>query len=353
MTQALGDTWTGAVPAQAPDTTVSYWVEATDGANATRAPTASALSFRVYLPAPVDLRAPSGRVVGNEAELSWSPPDSVHPVLGYRVERAGVAIADTTDARMTVDLTGSFDIFSVRAIYAEGVGDPTDEVEVDAVVPLITEVDPVEAWPGDTIRLNLWGDYLLMVEGQVALSIGEGASVSAVTVVDVDHLLADVVWSDQATEGPREVTVTSPVGVVVLPAGFTVLPEGGRPALVAAEPSTVEQGDSGQMVLTTQGSIGSPATVDLGADVVVESVIVEEGQVLVEYAVAPNAGLGKRKIVVDDGTRLLEGLTLTVEDYRAPAIRTCSAVEPSGGWLAGVAATAAVLLRRMRRKRAE
>lgn len=348
MSRGRGEVWTGSIPAQGPDTTVSYWVEASDGPNATRAPASGAMSFRVYLPAPRDLRGPTGRVVGNEAELSWSPPDSEHGVLGYRVERAGVGIFDTTELSSSVELFGSFDLFAVRALYAEGPGDPTETIEVDAVVPLISTVDPGEAWPGDTIRLSLQGSYLLMVDGQVALSIGPDVSVESVEVIDVDRLVADVFVPSDAAAGTREVTVTSPSGVVRFVDGFSVLPAGGRPAMTAVEPSSVTQGAVGQLEIATQGTIDSPATVDLGADIIVESVTVSEGRVVVDYAVAPNAGLGARTIVLDDGTRILQGPSLTVKDFRAPAIGTCSAA-PAVTW--GWAVALAMCARRRVRQR--
>ena len=338
MVPLAGDTWTAGIPGQLPDTEVAYWVDVTDGANTSRAPTVGAMGFRVYLPAPTDLRGPSGRVVGSEAELSWSPPSSVHAVLGYRVERAGVALLDTPEQNVVVDLAGNFDIFAVRALYAQGQGDPTDTIEVDAVVPILTLVEPERAWPGDTVRVTIWGNYLLMVDGKVALSMGEGVNATAVDVIDVDHLLADVHVEAAAAEGPREVTVTSPAGVVSLADGFVVLPEGGRPALLSLSPNTVEQGDVGELVLQTQGEIGSPATVDLGPDVIVQTVTVTDGQVNVEYAVAPNAALGGRTVGLDDGTHILQGPELVVEDYRAPSIGTCAAV-PAVPAAAGLVAT--------------
>lgn len=349
MLREAGDSWAGSIPAQLPDTTVEYWVEVTDGQNSARAPTVGGLSFRVYLPAPRDLRAPSGRVVGNEAELSWSPPISTHEVLGYRVERAGVAISDTTELSTVVELTGSFDLFAIRALYAEGEGDPTETIEVDAVVPLITAVSPTEAWPGDLLRLSLQGNYLLMIDGQVALSLEPDVSVESVDVLDVDRLLANVRIAENAAAGPRDVTVTSPSGVVRFAEGFAVLAAGERPALVGVSPESVVQGEIGQLTIETQGSLAIPATVDLGADIIVESVSVGEGYVLVNFAVDPNAALGARTVVLDDGTRILEGPSLTVKDYRGPVIGTCSAAHAGSGSLVGLAIMAGIVRRRIRR----
>lgn len=341
MVQEASELWSGSIPAQSPDTTVGYWVEVTDGQNSTRSPIAGSLTFRVYLPAPRDIRGPAGRVVGNEAEISWSPPVSEHAVVGYRVERAGDAILDTTDLSSLVALTGSFDLFAVRALYAEGEGDPTETIEVDAVVPLITTVSPAEAWPGELLRFSLQGSYLLMVDGQVALSLEPDVSVESVDVIDVDRLVANVRIAESAAAGTRDVTVTSPSGVVRFVDGFSVLAAGERPALVAVNPDKVVQGDIGQLAIETQGTLDFPATVDLGAGIIVESVTVGEGKVLVEYAVDPNAALGERTVVLDDGTRILEGPTLTVTDYRGPVIGTCATlpVWPAGAasWPAGLA----------------
>jgi hypothetical protein len=321
-----GNMYAAEISAQPPDSTVAYWAEATDGTNGSRFPVAGALSYRVYLPAPGELRGPSGRVVASEATLTWSAPTTVHEVLDYQVERAGVIVAETTQLEATVELAGSFDVFSVRARYAAGLGDPTASLEIDAVVPQVTAIEPTEAWPGDTIRATVHGDYLLLVQGQVALSLGSDVEVSGVEVIDVDHFVANLSIQPEAGAGSRVVTVTSPSGVATLEDAFSVLPPGGKPGLRSAEPDAVEQGQVGELVIFTSGSIGSPASVSLGADIVVESVVVEPTQIVVTYAVAPNAGLGKRQISVDDGTRVLDGVSLEVEDYRPPSIGTCSAI---------------------------
>ena len=167
MTNDGPGSYEGTIPGQAPDTVVEYWVVATDGANEARAPVASALDFRVYLPAPTGLIGPGGRVVATSAILSWTAPVSIHPVLGYEVFVGDTTVAAAAGTSAEVALTGTDDTFTVRALYAAGLGDPSDPLTVDAVIPAIVSLAPAEAFAGDHLRVELAGDYMLLVEGGV------------------------------------------------------------------------------------------------------------------------------------------------------------------------------------------
>jgi hypothetical protein len=89
---------------------------------------------------------------------------------------------------------------------------------------------------------------------------------------------------------------------------------------------------------------GAPV-VDLGEGVVVESTSVDGQAVAVEVTVLADAPLGERSIVVDDGQRILEGLSFTVRDQAARADKNCGTV-PGGALGSILAALALVFLRR-------
>ena len=52
-------------------------VQASDGQNDASLPGDTPLSFRVFLPAPTDLVGPEGRIIAQEASLSWTEPARV------------------------------------------------------------------------------------------------------------------------------------------------------------------------------------------------------------------------------------------------------------------------------------
>lgn len=343
----VGDgTWTGEIPGQDPGVEVHYRILGTDGTNEAALPSSGTEAFRVYLPAPVALVGPEGRVVGTEATLTWSPPETTHEVLGYTVYRGAMPLGEADGLQVEVPLLGGYDIFSVRARYAAGEGDPSNEVGVDAVVPSLTALSPAEAWPGETLRLTATGESLLLVEGNVGASLGEGVTVASVDVLDVDGAVITVDVADDAAAGTRDFVLTTSTWSLREDGAFAVLDADGRPRLLSADPDVVRQGDRGSLQLRYVGDLAETPQVDLGDGLVVESVAVEDGVVTVEYAVAPDARLGERALHLDDGVRRLDGATLAVEDFNPAPARTCGS--PLAPGMLGLGVATSLALRRRR-----
>ena len=346
MAPAGGDRWAGAIPAQAPDTVVTYWVEGMDGLNASREPIEASASFRVYLPAPTALTGPVGRVVALEASLSWTPPSGRNEVLSYEVLRGDTVVAASALPEASVPLVGSGDTFAVRAVYQEGPGDPSDTVTVDAAVPIVFGLDPSEGWPGDRLRVSLGGAYLLLSEEDIGVSLGEGVTVSAVDVRDVDTAWVDLALADEAAAGERALTLQTAGLTLTLPDAFRVLDAADRPRLLTLDPDRVRQGETGEILLAHAGELAGDPTVDLGEGVVVGGVERRDGAVLVRYTVTGAAPLGDRAVTLDDGVRRLTGVSLEVADALAPSTRGCGTPTRPGLVLVGLALGALVVRRR-------
>ncbi len=340
------DTWRGAIPAQLPDTDVRYWIEATDGLNSSREPVDDDLAFRVYLPAPTGLTGPSERVVDTQTTLSWTAPESRNAVRGYEVVRAGLVVAQATDTDALVPLTGGSDTFSVRAVYDAGAGDLSEPWSVDAAVPAVAGLDPAEGWPGDTLRVALTGEYLLMVAGDVAADLGSGIAVTGVDVRDVDSAWLDLALDPAAKAGSRTLTLQTGGVSLTLPDAFEVLDGADRPRLVEIEPDSVRQGDAGELVISHVGALETTPTVDLGEGIVVNAVEVDAGAVLVRYTVTGDAPLGERAVTVDDGVRVLGGVLLEVKDAVAPAAGGCGTPVSPGYAVVGLGMAALAVRRR-------
>ena len=346
MTGGADGSWEGTVPAAPVDTVVAYHVVATDGANAVRYPAASELDFRVYLPAPTALVGPEGRVVATEAALSWTPPVSVHVVEGYDVLQGDAIVAETTLPQALVPLGGVDDTFSVRARYDVGVGDASERVTLFAVVPSLLSVDPTTAYAGESLWVDVVGRDGLFVSDEVDLDFGAGSHVETVVVQNVDRLRVEVRFDDGAVPGARDVTLTSAVGTLTLPAGFAVVDAAARPRVTGLSPARVTQGDSGTLTIMLSAPPATTPGVSLGDGVVVERVVLDGRTLLVAYAVAIRAPLGEHEVLVDDGVRLLVGPPLEVRDWTPAPIASCAA----GGVMPGVVlvACAAAMTRRRR-----
>ncbi len=346
MTNTGGGIWTGRLPGQAPDTRVDYYVTASDGANETRWPTAGGASFRVYLPAPLDLTGPEGRVVAFTADLAWSPPVSVHAVEGYEVWSGGALVWSGTATAAKVPLGDGETEFAVRAVYAEGGGDFSEPWAVQAVLPALVGLTPGTGWPGEGLRLEVIGDHALFVQNDVAVELGEGITVESVGVRDVDRFVVQVHLDEAAEPGPRDLLVHLPAGDLELPDAFVVQSEESRPRLVDVEPQSVEQGDSGTLRVRFVGSLAKTPTVSLGEGLVAAVTGVEGDEVLVSWSASASAPLGAHAVRLDDGARIFEGASLEVKDWRPPVLDTCN----TGGLTPRLGALAAVLVLLRRRR---
>ncbi|MFN7144001.1 MAG: hypothetical protein ACK4YP_09510 [Myxococcota bacterium] len=331
-----GDTWRGVLPAQPPDTEVTYRVEGTDGLNAAREPFDDDLSFRVYLPAPTDLVGPAGRVVDTEATLSWAAPEGRNEVLGYEVVRGGLVVARSDATEAVVPLAGGGDAFAVRAVYAAGAGDLSDHYYVDSVVPTVSALAPAEGWPGDTLRVALTGSYLLLVDGEVSANLGAGVAVTGIEVRDVDRAWLSLAVSDDAGAGPRALVLQNGDDVLTVPDAFTVLDGEDRPRLLRATPDVVRQGDEGELVLDLVGDLEGDPVVDLGDGIVTGAVRYAGDSLVVPYTVTGTAPLGERAVTLDDGVRVFRGVTLEVKNTLPTTQRGCGTpVTPTGVLVVG------------------
>lgn len=343
------------IPAQPPGATVRAVVTASDGANTARR---DAAPFRVYLAAPRDLACPD-RVIADQADLSWSPPAGAYAPLGYAVYRDALPLTTTADTTVVVPLAGDH-TFTVRARYLAAAGprageilegDPADPCAVHALVPAVTALDPAEGWPGDQLRVDLQGEWLLMAQGAVAADLGEGIEVTAVDVRDVDRARLHLSIAADAAPGPRSLALSLPSGEVAADL-FAVLDPADRPRLTGVTPARLTQGERAWLEISLVGPLSGDSSgdsssdpssalpaVDLGEGVIAEEIQVvpadgpdgASGYLLRVLAVASaTAPLGDRAIRVDDGVRLFSGATLEIRDQPVIAQRTCSASPGAG-----------------------
>jgi hypothetical protein len=353
MTPGPEDVWSFEFPPVPPGTTVRWSIVAEDEAsNPTIWPEGDQASFRVYLAAPADLHAPDGRLVGTTVPLFWSEPISPHPVLAYRVYRDGMVLFPAvTDTSATVDMPTSESMFEVSAIFQTAVG----EVEGDLSAPLLVSVSrpivdplvPDRGWPGDSLRIELTGTYLQLVGGDVFLDLGDGIAVGPANVTDVDRATFEVVIDPDAEAGARVATVVSGDLEIAVVGAFEIL-DGERPSLASVAPDSLRQGSHDTVVVTLDHVPAGKPAVYFGEGVVVESTTVDGPALTLEVTVLADAPLGERSIVVDDGQRILEGLSFTVRDQAARADRNCGTA-PAGGIGSILAALALAFARRSAR----
>lgn len=350
LSRVGGDLWTGEIPAVPPDSRLTWWLEATDGANTA---TTSPQQSRVYLPAPTGLSGPSERVVARSVELSWVPPTSSFTRVDHVVYADGVAVVETSGSTVTVPVAQRDPELSVRARFDTpfGVveGDASDPLVVDLAYPTVTSVSPAEGYQGDRMRVSIEGVDLLLAEGAAAASLGGGVSVLGLEVEDVNTATLELDIDDTAPPGPRDLLLLTDDAGVPVEGAFTVLSGADRPAIASLSPDAVDQGSRATLTLQLSEPPAGPAAdlrIDAGEGVVVESVALDGRRVEAVIAVTEDAPIGQRAVVVDDGVRFIGGAELRVRTPPAQAGGVCAPVPGPAGALPAAVALGLLLARR-------
>jgi len=350
MTDGGGGRYEAMIPGQPPDTRISYSVFASDGENTASAPRLSLHTFRVYLPAPEGLSGPDGRVLGQTAALSWTAPEADHPVDSYQVWRGDALVADVADVTAEIPTSSGDNTYTVLAVYdVDGAlweGDVSEPLTLDVAYSEITGVSPASAYQGDSARVVITGQNLLLVDGEVGLDFGAGVTPAEVAVADVDTAVVTVDVAVDAEVGARDIVLSSGDVDLTVSGGFTVLDGADRPRLVSVQPDSIRQGEEVELLITTAGAIGDTLTLSAGAGIVVESVERSSDTTLTARVVVdPSAGLGDRDLIADDGLRLLTGASVAVETRIITVDKGCGApLTASWLWLLSLGA----LVRRRR-----
>lgn len=342
-----GDLFEGGIPAQPPGTQVQWHVEARDQAGNVARSAASPPSFRVFLAAPRELGARwSGRAVGQAVELTWGPPHTPHEVLGYVVHDVGGEVEPfvTSGPPTLLDLRpGDPDAWQVSAIYAAGVGDPSNTLILDVERPSLTRLEPAVAVQGETLHLRLEGASLYLLDGHSALDLGAGVRVIELDVLDVDRLAAWIEIEPDAAPGLRDAVVRGVQGSATFREVFEVRDAATALHAISVTPPRLRQGQSVDVEIELSGPIGEELTVHADDALLVHGApSVRSHRVLLPLAVGRSAAPGRYVIVLDDGASRVS-VDLEVEERTVGAVqRACRHGAPAGpaGLLAWVALAA-------------
>lgn len=324
-----GDVHVAELPGLPPDTELTWRVEAED-CNATSA--RSGDPFRVFLAAPTALRGPDGpHGVSQAVTLTWEPPVSPWPVTTYEVRDLGSGTTHTTGATgLTLDLMpGAEQRFEVRAIYdtpfGARAGDPSVPVDLAIEVPEIASLDPVSAFPGESLYVELTGRSLYLLEGVSSVRVLPDLTVGSLEVRDVDRATLLLEVPADAPPSLRDVEISSPRGVFRFDAVFGITDGALAPRILRVEPDSLVQGGEATVRFTSSRAFGESVTVLLDDDLLqVGEPSVSGDQVEVPIVAIGRARPGPHAVILDDGTRLYSA-DLTVTEYRIPTRSGCSA----------------------------
>jgi len=351
-----GGAYQGDIPAQVANTTVQYWVEASDGNIVSVAPDVGTNSFRVRLLAPLDLSGPDEVIHDDSVWLDWEAPESIHPLYSYSVYRSGVWVEYAYEPFINVELLGdSEDSFTVTVNYevpsGEIVeGDHSNVWSVDAAVPSIISADPSVVYQGDTVHLKIIASNMLFVQGDVEFTVDSQIEVSSVDIQNVDNAIVTMKIPDNAMIGPRSVYAYSGNSNALLEEAFTVVSGDELPAIEQIVPNGLRQGQTEFVEFKLTAPIDVPPLVDLGPGVVIGLVeLIAPDLVSASVTVEPTAPLGDRPVVLDDGVRSITGVSFDVRDQYVESVGCYTASSPHRHaiWLISMVFVAALLRRRI------
>ncbi|HEY6446118.1 MAG TPA: Ig-like domain-containing protein [Acidobacteriaceae bacterium] len=141
---------------------------------------------------------------------------------GINVTAVTVASATQLTASITVNdnaTVGSRDITVTTNSQQETL---SNGFSVTPGTPVITEINPNYGNPGQTLSVNIYGQYTNWVNGTTTANFGSSITVNSVTVSSATQLTANITIGATAPVGPVDVTTTTNSEVETVPGGFTI-----------------------------------------------------------------------------------------------------------------------------------
>jgi hypothetical protein len=323
------------IPAQAKDTEIEWYGLASDGTSTSRWPETTNSTFRVFLAAPTNLEGPNeDRLIARRVNLTWTPPDSPHTVVGYQLVEQGLEdnplVVGNAYANVEL-LPDTSHIFTVAALYDVGTGDFSESLELDVEVPKLEELDPEAGYQGDQLYIYLEGESLYLLDGVTEVEFDAAIEVLDLSVFDVQQAAILVDIDEEVEPGTVSLTISGGRGSFSFDDVFEVLDGADRPGIIEVVPSKITQGKSVDFEVVASEAFAGEITIDAGDDLVLTSEIEVDGDTAVfELSANGTAKAGEHTVVLDDGSRLWT-FEVDVQEYQVPPQRFC-ATSTEHGW---------------------
>jgi 6-phosphogluconolactonase (cycloisomerase 2 family) len=248
------------------------------------------------------------------------------------VNVANVAAMDATHATLSVAVSTTAGT-GLRSLCITTLGEFANfgnAFTVTPGIPTLNGVSPVSAQQGQTLTLNLLGQYTRWTQGVTTATFGQGITLQSLTVADNTHATAQISIDPLAYTGGRTVNVTTNTEVV---SGgyFSVTPSAA--ILTSLSPTTANQGTQNLLMQIngngTHWAQGQTQFQITGGnyDITINGFQVTSAtSAIADLTLSPTAALGTRTIYLSTGGENLSLGNSFVVTGGIPAI-TC--VSPS------------------------
>ena len=180
--------------------------------------------------------------------------------------------------------------------------------------PTIFGVTPNYGCAEGFLTITVAGEYFTDI---VTIDMGEDITVESHSIDSPTQMTANIVIGSDASAGERSVFVVTQGGIANLSDGFTVMYE--VPSITSLEPSQGFAGDTLSLTITGE-YFTEDSTVDMGADITVESYTIDSStQIIASIVIDDDAAEGSRdvSITTTGGNNLLASgfaVTASVEE---------------------------------------
>jgi hypothetical protein len=197
--------------------------------------TSNTVPFTITAPVPALTNiSPAQGVRGTAVPVTLSG-SNLNGVTIHITPAGGITVSGVTTSAGTVTATFTISAGAATGARSVTVSDAagTSNAETFTVLgPTVTGITPVSGTRGTTVAVTITGTQLT---GATAVTAGGGITANTIVVNGTGtQLTANFVITNGAAPGPRDVRVTTPIGVTPVNAGVTFQVTGGTPAFSAA-----------------------------------------------------------------------------------------------------------------------
>lgn len=227
--------------------------------------------------------------------------------------------SESVVARITIGVSASLGPRYLAVGTADGTAVLADAFLVTAELPTIADASPRSGKIGQALSMSITGANLGSTR---SVSLGTGVVVQSF-VSAPDQVTVNVVVSEDALLGARDVSVTTDGGTATLPGGFIVyrLP----PGVIGINPAYGETGQTLDVVISGVNFFGTTG-VDFGPGIMVNSLTVDSDmQITVNITILEDAQGGLRNVQISTAAGSIDfpnGFDLRVTDTSADPSRS-------------------------------
>jgi hypothetical protein len=181
---------------------------------------------------------------------------------------------------------------------------------VKQALPVISSLNPAQGSQGATLSVSLIGTNFT---GASEVRFGTGVAVNSFTVLSSTQITASITIISGTGIGPRDVSVTTPGGSVILPDSFVI--KQALPAVTSVSPNQASEGETIDVIISGSNFDGVTA-VNFGAGVSVKSITsLSPIQLKVNIAINDETPTGVRDVSITTagGTSTL-GSSFTIQE---------------------------------------